>query len=71
MKEAGEDDDSAKSGNYHSLLVGEDCIHWVEGRDTFMECLEDVGRPGNVVGIDGEWRPSFGQVIGPRFAMLC
>lgn len=35
-----------------------------------MQCYEKVLKPGQIVGIDMEWRPSFGMVGKPRVSLL-
>ena len=41
----------------------------MDTRDAFLQSVDDLIRPGNVVGVDGEWRPCFGQSLGGRFVL--
>ncbi|NXX49083.1 MUT7 Exonuclease, partial [Tricholaema leucomelas] len=67
--EAG-DDEERKKQDYYQLPIPRAHIHFVQTWEETLQCWEKVLQPGQVVGIDMEWRPSFGRVGRPRIALL-
>ena len=62
---------AASSESYHQLSLGTEDIVWVDTKDGFHACLEHLcGLPGGVVGMDGEWKPCFGETIVSRWVIL-
>ncbi|NXD83047.1 MUT7 Exonuclease, partial [Halcyon senegalensis] len=56
--------------DYYQLPIPRANIHFLKTWEETLQCWEKVLRPGQVVGIDMEWRPSFGMVGKPRVALL-
>ncbi|NXA09328.1 MUT7 Exonuclease, partial [Sapayoa aenigma] len=61
-------EDSKK--DYYQLPIPRENIHFLQTWEETLQCWEKVLRPGQVVGIDMEWKPSFGMVGKPRVALL-
>ncbi|KAL4219645.1 hypothetical protein ACF0H5_022217 [Mactra antiquata] len=48
---------------YYQLKLPQECIIMVDTIEGYQQCMKCVTKPGTIVGIDSEWRPSFcGQV---------
>ncbi|XP_061867559.1 exonuclease mut-7 homolog isoform X3 [Colius striatus] len=56
--------------NYYQLPIARANIHFLQTWEETLRCWEKVLQPGQVVGIDMEWRPLFGMVGKPRVALL-
>ncbi|XP_075026297.1 exonuclease mut-7 homolog isoform X4 [Calonectris borealis] len=71
-------EEAAKADNYeeskkkdcYQLPIPRANIHFLQTWEETLQCWEKVLRPGQVVGIDMEWRPSFGMVGKPRVSLL-
>ncbi|XP_065504509.1 exonuclease mut-7 homolog isoform X3 [Caloenas nicobarica] len=59
-----------KKEDYYQLPIPRANIHFLQTWEETLRCWEKVLRPGQVVGIDMEWRPSFGMVGKPRVSLL-
>ncbi|XP_032858920.1 exonuclease mut-7 homolog isoform X3 [Tyto alba] len=59
-----------KKKDYYQLPIPRANIHFLQTWEETLQCWEKVLRPGQVVGIDMEWRPSFGMVGKPRVSLL-
>ncbi|XP_075761943.1 exonuclease mut-7 homolog isoform X2 [Pelodiscus sinensis] len=55
---------------YYQLPIPRENIHFLQTREEMLRWMEKVLQPGQVVGIDMEWRPSFGLVGKPRVSVL-
>lgn len=53
-----------KKDGFYQLPIPSENIFFLRTREELQKCKEDVLQPGQVVGIDMEWRPSFGTVAG-------
>ncbi|KFZ60726.1 putative exonuclease mut-7, partial [Podiceps cristatus] len=62
--------EASKKKGYYQLPIPRANIHFLQTWEETLECWEKVLRPGQVVGIDMEWRPSFGMVGKPRVSLL-
>ncbi|KFV14595.1 putative exonuclease mut-7, partial [Pterocles gutturalis] len=62
--------EESKKKDYYQLPIPRANIHFLQTWEEALQCWERVLRPGQVVGIDMEWRPSFGMVGKPRVALL-
>ncbi|NWI91350.1 MUT7 Exonuclease, partial [Pitta sordida] len=62
-------EDSRKK-DYYQLPIPRENIHFLQTWEETLQCWEKVLQPGQVVGIDMEWKPSFGMVGKPRVALL-
>ncbi|NXM76407.1 MUT7 Exonuclease, partial [Serilophus lunatus] len=60
----------SKKKDYYQLPIPRENIHFLQTWEETLQCWEKVLRPGQVVGIDMEWKPSFGMVGKPRVALL-
>ncbi|KFQ23226.1 putative exonuclease mut-7, partial [Merops nubicus] len=71
VEEATKADNYEKSKkDYYQLPIPRANIHFLQTWAETLQCWEKVLRPGQVVGIDMEWRPSFGMVGKPRVSLL-
>ncbi|XP_064892243.1 exonuclease mut-7 homolog isoform X5 [Columba livia] len=59
-----------KKEDYYQLPIPRANIHFLQTWEETQRCWEKVLRPGQVVGIDMEWKPSFGMVGKPRVSLL-
>ncbi|NXC50037.1 MUT7 Exonuclease, partial [Penelope pileata] len=59
-----------KKKDYYQLPIPRANIHLLQNWEEMMQCWEKVLQPGRIVGIDMEWRPSFGMVGKPRVSLL-
>ncbi|XP_070614504.1 exonuclease mut-7 homolog isoform X2 [Erythrolamprus reginae] len=63
-------DPSTKDGCYQLPVPREDVL-FLSTQEEVMACQEQVLQPGQVVGIDMEWRPSFSTIGGkPRVSVV-
>ncbi|NXP53003.1 MUT7 Exonuclease, partial [Heliornis fulica] len=62
--------DESKKKNYYQLPIPRANIHFLQTWEETLQCWEKVLQPGQVVGIDMEWKPSFGMVGKPRVSLL-
>ncbi|XP_075375767.1 exonuclease mut-7 homolog isoform X2 [Mycteria americana] len=62
--------EESKKNAYYQLPIPRANIHFLQTWEETLQCWEKVLRPGQVVGIDMEWRPSFGMVGKPRVSLL-
>ncbi|NXG75365.1 MUT7 Exonuclease, partial [Baryphthengus martii] len=62
--------EESKKKDYYQLPIPRANIHFLQTWEETLQCWEKVLRPGQVVGIDMEWRPSFGTVGKPRVSLL-
>ncbi|XP_068020215.1 exonuclease mut-7 homolog [Melanerpes formicivorus] len=56
--------------HYYQLPIPRASIHLLQTWEETLQCWEKVLQPGQVVGIDMEWRPSFGMVGKPQVSLL-
>ncbi|XP_036605493.1 exonuclease mut-7 homolog isoform X1 [Trichosurus vulpecula] len=59
-----------KNDYYYQLPIARESIHFLQTWEEVDECKDAVLQPGQVVGIDMEWRPPFGLVGRPRVSVL-
>ncbi|XP_051832871.1 exonuclease mut-7 homolog [Antechinus flavipes] len=59
-----------KNDHYYQLPIPRENIHFLHTWEGVDKCRDVVLQPGQVVGIDMEWRPSFGLVGRPRVSVL-
>ncbi|XP_043841778.1 exonuclease mut-7 homolog [Dromiciops gliroides] len=59
-----------KNDYYYQLPIARESIHFLHTWEEVVKCRDVVLQPGQVVGIDMEWRPSFGLVGRPRVSVL-
>ncbi|NXE11817.1 MUT7 Exonuclease, partial [Lophotis ruficrista] len=62
--------EESKKKDYYQLPIPRANVHLLQTWEETLQCWEKVLRPGQVVGIDMEWRPSFGMVGKPRVSLL-
>ncbi|NXB79594.1 MUT7 Exonuclease, partial [Donacobius atricapilla] len=65
-----DDCESSKKKDYYQLPIPRENIHFLQTWEETLQCWEKVLQPGQVVGVDMEWKPSFGMVGKPRVALL-
>ncbi|KAM9521769.1 exonuclease mut-7 homolog isoform 4-T4 [Guaruba guarouba] len=62
--------EESKKKDYYQLPIPRANIHFLQTWEETLQCWEKVLQPAQVVGIDMEWRPSFGIVGKPRVSLL-
>ncbi|XP_030142810.3 exonuclease mut-7 homolog isoform X2 [Taeniopygia guttata] len=62
--------EASKKKDYYQLPIPRENIHFLQTWEEMLQCWEKVLQPGQVVGVDMEWKPSFGMVGKPRVALL-
>ncbi|NXU46811.1 MUT7 Exonuclease, partial [Drymodes brunneopygia] len=62
--------EASKKKDYYQLPIPRENIHFLQTWEEMLQCWQKVLQPGQVVGVDMEWRPSFGMVGKPRVALL-
>ncbi|NXD67572.1 MUT7 Exonuclease, partial [Eolophus roseicapillus] len=62
--------EESKKKDYYQLPIPRANIHFLQTWEETLQCWEKVLQPAQVVGIDMEWRPSFGMVGKPRVSLL-
>ncbi|XP_067417673.1 exonuclease mut-7 homolog isoform X3 [Emydura macquarii macquarii] len=65
-----DDYEEDRKKDYYQLPIPRENIHFLQTWEAMQRCREAVLQPGQVVGIDMEWRPSFGVVGKPRVSVL-
>ncbi|XP_019396049.1 PREDICTED: exonuclease mut-7 homolog isoform X1 [Crocodylus porosus] len=65
-----DDYEEDRKKNYYQLPIPRENIHFLQTWDEMQQCREQVLQPGQVIGIDMEWRPSFGSVGRSRVSLL-
>ncbi|XP_018609344.1 exonuclease mut-7 homolog isoform X2 [Scleropages formosus] len=55
---------------YYQLPVGRESVHFVQTLEELELCREVVLQSGSLVGVDMEWRASFGTVTCQRVALI-
>ncbi|XP_017690127.1 PREDICTED: exonuclease mut-7 homolog [Lepidothrix coronata] len=62
--------EDSKKKDCYQLPISRENIHFLQTWEETLQCWEKVLQPGQVVGVDMEWKPSFGMVGKPRVALL-
>ncbi|NWV78561.1 MUT7 Exonuclease, partial [Dasyornis broadbenti] len=62
--------EDSKKKDYYQLPIPRENTHFLQTWEEMLQCWEKVLQPGQVVGVDMEWKPSFGMVGKPRVALL-
>ncbi|NWU28871.1 MUT7 Exonuclease, partial [Dyaphorophyia castanea] len=62
--------EDSKKKDYYQLPIPRENIHFLQTWEETLQCWGKVLQPGQVVGVDMEWKPSFGTVGKPRVALL-
>ncbi|NXU47806.1 MUT7 Exonuclease, partial [Turnix velox] len=62
--------EESKKKDYYQLPIPRANIHFMQTWEETLQCWEKVLQPGQVVGIDMEWKPLFGSVGKPRVSLL-
>ncbi|NWY33888.1 MUT7 Exonuclease, partial [Pheucticus melanocephalus] len=62
--------EASKKKDYYQLPIPRENIHFLQTWEETLRCWEKVLQAGQVVGVDMEWKPSFGMVGKPRVALL-
>ncbi|GCC18680.1 hypothetical protein chiPu_0018032 [Chiloscyllium punctatum] len=55
---------------YYQLPIPTECIHFLDHLDQLKHCAARVLQAGGVVGIDMEWRPTFGMLTRSRVSLI-
>ncbi|NXL93400.1 MUT7 Exonuclease, partial [Alectura lathami] len=67
---AGAESSEEVKKDYYQLPIPRANIHFLQNWKEMMQCWEKVLQPGQIVGIDMEWKPSFGMVGKPRVSLV-
>ncbi|XP_030086900.2 exonuclease mut-7 homolog isoform X3 [Serinus canaria] len=62
--------EASKKKDYYQLPIPRENIHFLQTWEETLQCWEKVLQAGQVIGVDMEWKPSFGMVGKPRVALL-
>ncbi|XP_074871617.1 exonuclease mut-7 homolog [Carettochelys insculpta] len=65
-----DDGEEDRKEDYYQIPVTRESIHFLQTWEDMRRWKEKVLQPGQVVGIDMEWRPSFGLVGKSRVSVL-
>ncbi|XP_059571488.1 exonuclease mut-7 homolog isoform X6 [Alligator mississippiensis] len=65
-----DDYEEDRKKNYYQLPIPRENIHFLQTWEEMQQCREQVLQAGQVIGIDMEWRPSFGSVGRSRVSLL-
>ncbi|CAD5121311.1 DgyrCDS9838 [Dimorphilus gyrociliatus] len=64
-------DDSINNEDYLNLQISTDRIILISKKHEFLDALRALSKPGNIIGIDAEWRPTLTfSGSSPRMALL-
>ncbi|XP_069465883.1 exonuclease mut-7 homolog isoform X2 [Ambystoma mexicanum] len=70
VEEQSGDDFQDRKGDFYQLPFPRTNIHFLQSLEEVAECKRVVLKPGQVVGIDMEWRPSFGVIEKSRVSLI-
>ncbi|XP_030062669.1 exonuclease mut-7 homolog [Microcaecilia unicolor] len=59
-----------RKNSYYQFPLPREKVHFLQSWKEMELCKEEVLKPGQVVGLDMEWRPSFGTVGRPRVSLF-
>uniref|UniRef100_A0A803VDR2 Exonuclease 3'-5' domain containing 3 n=1 Tax=Ficedula albicollis TaxID=59894 RepID=A0A803VDR2_FICAL len=62
--------EASRRKDYYQIPISREKIHFLQTWEETLQCWEKVLQPGQVVGVDMEWKPTFGMVGKPRVALL-
>uniref|UniRef100_A0A452HLJ3 3'-5' exonuclease domain-containing protein n=1 Tax=Gopherus agassizii TaxID=38772 RepID=A0A452HLJ3_9SAUR len=65
-----DDYEEDRKEGYYQVPIPRENIHFLQTWEEILRWREKMLQPGQVVGIDMEWRPSFGVVGRPRVSVL-
>ncbi|XP_030391338.1 exonuclease mut-7 homolog isoform X1 [Gopherus evgoodei] len=65
-----DDYEEDRKEGYYQVPIPRENIHFLQTWEEMLRWREKMLQPGQVVGIDMEWRPSFGVVGRPRVSVL-
>ncbi|XP_073170679.1 exonuclease mut-7 homolog isoform X5 [Lepidochelys kempii] len=65
-----DDYEEDRKEGYYQIPIPRENIHFLQTWEGILRWREKVLQPGQVVGIDMEWRPSFGVVGKPRVSVM-
>ncbi|XP_071157075.1 exonuclease mut-7 homolog isoform X1 [Mytilus edulis] len=51
------------SAHYYTLNLPDDHITVIDTKEKYQACLSTLTKPGTMIGIDAEWKPSFGSQV--------
>ncbi|CAC5357048.1 unnamed protein product [Mytilus coruscus] len=51
------------SAHYYTLNLPDDHITVIDTKERYQACLSTLTKPGTMIGIDAEWKPSFGSQV--------
>ncbi|XP_059494339.1 exonuclease mut-7 homolog isoform X2 [Stegostoma tigrinum] len=55
---------------YYQLPIPTECIHFLDHLDQLKSCAARVLQAGGILGIDMEWRPTFGVLTRSRVSLI-
>ncbi|XP_078498216.1 exonuclease mut-7 homolog [Lissotriton helveticus] len=70
IEEKRPDDLEERKRIYYQLPIPRENIHFLCSLDDLIDCKRAVLKPGQVVGIDMEWRPSFGTLEKSQVSLI-
>ncbi|XP_069097516.1 exonuclease mut-7 homolog isoform X2 [Pleurodeles waltl] len=70
MEEKRPDDLEERKRIYYQLPIPRENIHFLCSLEELIDCKREVLKPGQVVGVDMEWRPSFGALEQSQVSLI-
>ncbi|KAM4661974.1 exonuclease mut-7 homolog [Discoglossus pictus] len=64
------DDPQARKKHFYQLPIPRDEVHFLQSPEELSHCRKVVLKDGQVVGVDMEWRPSFGGLGKPNVSLI-
>ncbi|XP_053551867.1 exonuclease mut-7 homolog [Bombina bombina] len=64
------DDPQTRKKHFYQLPIPRDKVHFLQSSEELSRCREIVMKDGQTVGVDMEWRPSFGDLGKPNVSLI-
>ncbi|KAM4696447.1 exonuclease mut-7 homolog isoform 2-T2 [Rhinophrynus dorsalis] len=68
--ESRSDESQARKKHFYQLPISRDKVHFLRSPAELSRCRDLVLKDGQVVGVDMEWRPSFGGLGRPKVSLI-
>ncbi|XP_073412176.1 exonuclease mut-7 homolog isoform X2 [Dendrobates tinctorius] len=63
-------DSQARRNHFYQLPIPRSKVHFLQNRTELSGCRDTVLKDGQIVGVDMEWRPSFGGLGKPNVSVI-
>ncbi|XP_056393709.1 exonuclease mut-7 homolog [Hyla sarda] len=64
------EDSQARRNHFYQLPIPRSKVHFLQNRTELSGCRDTVLKDGQIVGVDMEWRPSFGGLGKPNVSLI-